>query len=58
MPKIIDLSSTGIGNSAGLDNKPKQQCDLCSKFYLVVIRSCEVAKNPQIFLTRANQRIR
>ena len=38
-------------------NKPKQKYGLFAKFSLAVIGACEVAKNPQIFLTRANQRI-
>ena len=40
-----------------LDNKPKQKYGLFTKLSLALIGSCDVAKNPHIFLTRENQHI-
>ena len=57
MPKTIDMVSTSIRISTRLDNKPKQEYILFDKFALAVIGSCEVAKNPLIFITRVNQHI-
>ena len=57
MPKMIDLESTKFSRSKILDNNPKQKYGFFSKFSLAVIGTCEVAKNPHIFLTRKNQHI-
>ena len=57
IPNIIDLVSTGLRRAARLANKPKQKYGLFAKFYLSVIVSCEVDKNPHIFLTRSYQHI-
>ena len=54
---MINLASTGLRRYARLDNKPKQKYCLFAKFSLPVIGECAVAKSPQMFLTRANQRI-
>ena len=54
---MIYLTSTSLRISARLDNKLRQKYGLFVKFLLSVIGACEVAKNPQIFLTRANQHI-
>ena len=58
MSKIIDIASTGIRRSYRLANKTKQKYGLIFKFSLAVIGSGEVAKKPDIFLTRANQHIK
>ena len=52
---MLDLSSTGLRRSASLANKTKQKYGLFSKLSLAIVGACEVAKNPHIFLTRANQ---
>ena len=52
MAKLTDLESTGLRIFERLANKPRQKYDLFAKLSLAVIGSCEVAKNPQIFLTR------
>ena len=57
MPKMVNPESTGLRRSAMLDNKPRQKYGLFTKFSLVAIVSCEVAKKPHIFLTRSNQHI-
>ena len=57
MPKMIDIASTGLRRSVGLDNKPKQKYGLFTKLWLIVLRACQVAKNPHIFLTRSDQHI-
>ena len=57
MPRIIDIESTGIMRSDGLDNKPKQKYGLLAKLSLAVIVACEIAKNSHIFIPRANQHI-
>ena len=54
MPKMTDLTSTGIRRSARLANKPKQNYGLLSKLSLSLIGACEVAENFHIFLTRSN----
>ena len=55
--KMIYLASTGLRGYSRLDNKSKQKYGLFAKFSLAVIGACEVAKNPHILLTRANQHI-
>ena len=55
MTNMINLALTSLSISARLDNKPKQKYGSFAKFLLSVIWACEVAKIPQIFLTRANQ---
>ena len=57
MPNVIDLASTFIRISDGLDNKPKQKYGLLSKLSLLVIVAHEVDKNSHIFITRAKQHI-
>ena len=57
MPNMIDLGSTGLRRSAKLANKTRQKYGLFAKFLLSLIRACEVAKNPHIFITIANQNI-
>ena len=57
MPKMIDMASTGLMISSSLANKTRQKYGSFAKFSLAVIGACEVAKNPYIFLTRANQHI-
>ena len=57
MTNMIDLTSTSLRRYARLANKPKQKYFLFAKFSWVVIGSCEVAKDPQIFLTREDQHI-
>ena len=57
MPRIIDIESTGIMRSDGLDNKPKQKYGLSAKLPLAVFVACKVAKKPHIFITRANKHI-
>ena len=52
MPKMINLVSTIIRRYAGLDSKPRQKYGSFAKLSLAVTEACEVAKNPQIFLTR------
>ena len=54
---MINLASTCIRISARLANKSRQKYGLFDKFSLAVVGSCEVAKNPQIFLIRVNQHI-
>ena len=54
---MIDMEPTGLKISARLANKPRQVYGLFAKFSLALIGACEVAKNFQIFLTRANQHI-
>ena len=51
IPKIIELSSTGLMRYARLANKTKQKYGLFAKLSLASIGSYEVAKNPYIFLT-------
>ena len=58
MSKMINLASTGHRRSESLSNKTRQKYGLFSKFSLSVIGSCEVDKNPHIFITRANQHIK
>ena len=48
---------TGLRIYVRLANKPKQKYGLFHTFSLAVIGAYEVAKNPHIFLTRANQHI-
>ena len=57
MPKILDLASTSLRRSSRLANKPQKKYSLFSKFSLPVVGAHEVAKNPHIFLTGANQHI-
>ena len=57
IPKTIDIASTGCSISAKLDNKPRQKYGLFDKLSLLVIGVCELANNPHIFITRANQHI-
>ena len=57
VPKMIDMVSTDIRRSALLANKAKHKYGLFAKFSLLLIVVCEVANNPHIFLTRANQHI-
>ena len=57
IPKLIDMVSTGLRKSSRLTNKTNQKYGLCAKFRLSVIGACKLAKNPGIFLTRANQHI-
>ena len=57
IPNMIYLESTGLRISASLANKHKQKYGLFAKFSLSVIGACEVANNPHIFLTIANQNI-
>ena len=57
MPKFIDLASTGLRRSARLANKNRQKYGLLAKLLLALIGACGVAKNPHIFLTKANQNI-
>ena len=54
---MTDLASTGLMIYAMLANKPRQKYGLFDTFSLALIGACEVAKNPHIFLTRANQHI-
>ena len=53
--KIIDVESTGLRVYTRLDNKPRKKYGVFAKFLLVVNLVCEMAKNPHIFITRANQ---
>ena len=53
MSKIINLASTGIRISAELANKTRKY-GLFAKFSSAVIGAWDVAKNPEIFLTRSN----
>ena len=55
---MIDLASIGLRISARLDNKTKEKYGLFTKLSLEVIGACDVANNPNILLTRANQHIR
>ena len=57
MPKMTDLTSTGLRIYARLANNPRQKYGLFDKFSLAVIGASEAAKNLHIFLTRANQHI-
>ena len=57
MSKMFDMASTGISKNERLANKPKQKYGLFAKFSLSVIISCDVAKNPHVFLTRSKQHI-
>ena len=57
MPKMVDPASTVIRRSERLANKPRNIYNLFDKFSLSVVVACEVAKNPHIFLTRANHPI-
>ena len=54
---MIDLASTCLRRSARLANKTEQNHGLFAKFSLAVIGSCDVAKNPHIFLTITNRHI-
>ena len=54
MPNMIGLVSTGLRRYIILANKPKQK-GLFSELSLPAVGACEVANNPHIFLTRANQ---
>ena len=56
-PKMIDLTSSGLGRYASLDNKRKQKYGSFDELSLELIGACEVFKNPHIFLTMANQNI-
>ena len=58
MPKMIDLAPTGLRRSERLANETRQKYGLVAKFSLSLIGTCEVIKNPHIFLTRANQHIK
>ena len=42
MPKTIDLTSTGLRRSFGVDNKTKQKYGLFVKFSLSVVGAYEV----------------
>ena len=53
MSKIINLASTGTRISAELANKTRKY-GLFAKFSSAVIGAWDVAKNPEIFLTRSN----
>ena len=57
MPRMINLASTGPSRYASLANKPRQKYVLFAKLSLELIGACEVAKNPQIFLTTEIQHI-
>ena len=57
MPNTTNLVFTGIRISARLDNKHKQKYGLFAKLSLSVIEACDVANNPHIFITGANQHI-
>ena len=57
MPKMINIASTGAIKYYRLANKTKQKYSFFGKLSLAVIVSCEVDKNPHIFLTRENQHI-
>ena len=57
MPKMTDLTWTGLRRSERLANKPRQKYGLFAKLSLAVIGACGVAKKPHTFLTRANQQI-
>ena len=51
------MESTGLRRSVRLTNKTNHKYGLFDKLPLAVIGACEVAKNPHIFVTRANQHI-
>ena len=53
---MINMASTGLRRFVRLDNKPIKY-GLFDKFSLAVIGSCEVAKDPHIFITRSSQHI-
>ena len=55
---MINLASTNYRISDRLDNKPKHNYGLFAKFSLELIGAYKLAKNPHIFLTRANQHIK
>ena len=57
MPNITNLESTGIRRYARLANKTQNKYALIGELSLEVIGECDVAKNPQIFLTIPNQNI-
>ena len=57
IPNMIYLELTGIRISDRLAKKPKQKDGVFAKLSLAVIGSCEVAKNPHIFITISNQHI-
>ena len=57
IPKVIDLTSTDLRILARLANTHKQKYGFFAKLSLELVITCEVAKNPHIFLTRANQHI-
>ena len=57
MPRIIDLGSNGLRISVRLANKTKQKYGLFYKLASTLVGSCEMANNPHIFLTEANQHI-
>ena len=52
---MIDMASTDLRRSSGLSNKTKVKYCLFAKFQLALIKSCDVAEKPHIFITRANQ---
>ena len=51
------METTGFRRYARLANTPKQKYVLFTKVSWELIGACEVAKNPQIFLTRENKHI-
>ena len=54
---MIDLASTSLRRSARFSNKLGNKYGLFDILSLELIGTCEVDKNPHIFLTRANQNI-
>ena len=51
------MASYGLRISERLANKPRKKYGLFDKLSLEVIGACDMANNPHIFLTRANQHI-
>ena len=56
-PKIINLTSAGLGRYYRLTNKPKQKYGLFARLSLAGVGLCDMDKNPHIFITRENQHI-
>ena len=54
---MIDMESTGLRISASLDNKTRQKYGLFATLSIAAIQSCEVDKNPNIFLMRESRHI-
>ena len=57
MPKMVNIVSTGLRRSYGLNHKPQNKYGLFAKLSILAVGACEVARNPQISLTRSNQHI-